>query len=126
MREELRLAIEPPQQTLASQSQTITGLERTAMDHSDQLTALNGTVSTLAAQVKRLTDRCKDLEGRSRRNNIWLIGALEGVEGPRPTEFVTQLLKDTLGLDDAPLLDRTHRTLRPKPKDGDLLRPLFI
>lgn len=50
----------------------------------------------------------------------------EGTKGARPTEFVAQLLKDTLGLDEAPLLNRVHRTLRPKPKEGEPPRPLVI
>lgn len=45
-----------------------------------------------------MTDKCEDLEGRARRNNIWLVGVREGAEVAQPTEFVSQL-KDILGLD---------------------------
>ena len=54
------------------------------------------------------------------------MGLPEGTEGPRPTEFTAQLLQDILGLDNKPMLDRAHRTLRAKPKDGEPPRPHVI
>ena len=126
VREELRHTIEPLQQKLSSHDQTIVELECASTDHRDQLTTLETMVSTLQNQVKLLTDKCEDLEGRARRNNIRLVGVPEGAEGAQPTEFVSRLLKDILGLEEKPLLDRTHRTLRPKPKEGEQPRPLVI
>ena len=96
------------QQKLSSHDQAITEFRRACTDHSDLLTSLDSTVSTLKAEVKLLTDKCEDLEGRARRNNIRLVP--EGAEGVRPTEFIAKLLMDSLGLDDLPLLDRAHRT----------------
>lgn len=73
-----------------------------------------------------LDNRCKDLESRMRRKSIRLLGVPEGVEGPRPTEFVAQLLQELLGLKEKPLLDRVHCTLRSRPRDGEPLRPFVI
>lgn len=115
VREELRHATEPLQQKLDSHDQTIAELDRASTAHSDQLAALEATVSTLQKQASMLTDKCEDLEGRARRNNIRLVGVPEGAEGGQPTEFVSQLLKDTLGLEEKPLLDRAHRTFVPNP-----------
>lgn len=126
VREELRHAIEPMKQKLSSHDQVIKELQRACTDHSDLLTSLDSTVSTLKADVKLLTDKCEDLEGRARRNNIRLVGVPEGAEGVRPTEFIAQLLMDTLGLDELPLLDRAHRTLRSRPSDGKPPRPFVI
>lgn len=42
----------------------------------------------------------------------------EGLEGPCHTEFTAKFLQDLLGLDDKLVLDRAHRTLRARPKDG--------
>lgn len=47
------------------------------------------------------------------------------MEGPRPTDFIAQLLRDLLGLTEKPLLDRAHRTLREKPKEGEPPRPIL-
>lgn len=96
VRKELKHTIKPLQ--LSSHDQTIAELECPSTDHSDQLIALDSTNSALEAQVKLLTDKCEDLEGRSRRNNIRLVGVLGGIEGAHPTEFIAQLLKDTLNL----------------------------
>ncbi|KAJ8364951.1 hypothetical protein SKAU_G00137820 [Synaphobranchus kaupii] len=67
-----------------------------------------------------------DLEGRSRRNNLRLVGIPEDTEGPRPTEFISRLLKKLVNLDEEPLLDRAHRTLRTKPKEGETPQPFVI
>ena len=47
-------------------------------------------------------------------------------EGPQPTESIAKLLMDLLGLDEMPGLDRAHRTLRAKPKEGEPPRPMVI
>lgn len=52
----------------------------------------------------------------SRRHNIRISRIPEGVEGPRPRDFISQLLQDTLSLNEKPLIDRAHRTLRKQPK----------
>ncbi|KAJ4948200.1 hypothetical protein JOQ06_019737 [Pogonophryne albipinna] len=101
-------------------------LERAATDHSGRITELEATVSRLTAQAKHVDDRCEDLEGRSRMNNIRLVGISEGLEGPRPTEFIAKLLQEILRLDEKPLLDRAHRTLRDRPREGDAPRPFVV
>lgn len=73
-----------------------------------------------------LSKKCEDLEGRSRLNNIHLVGVPEGSEGQQPTKFASTLLQDLLGLDAKPALDRAHRTLRAKPAEGDPPRPYVV
>ncbi len=82
-------------------------------------------MTRLSAETARLLDKCQDLEGRSHRNNIHLIGVPEGKEGPRPREFVAQLLTDVLSLDQKPLIDRCHCSLRQRPTDGQPPLPLI-
>lgn len=68
--------------------------------------------------MENLTEKCIDLEGRSKRQNIRIVGVPEGKEnGQRVSNFVTQLLQDVLDLDETPLLDRAHRALRVHPGD---------
>lgn len=126
VRKELKESIEPLQDKVEQHEQTVLQLELAATDHSGRITELEATVSKLTAQAKHLDDRCEDLEGRSRRNNIRLVGLPEGLEGPRATEFIATLLQEILRLDDKPLLDRAHRTLRDKPKEGDAPRPVVV
>jgi len=55
-----------------------------------------------------------------------VMGIPEGLEGARATDFVAQLLRDLLKLDEKPLLDRAHQTLRERPKEGTLPRPFVV
>uniref|UniRef100_A0AAR2KUE7 L1 transposable element RRM domain-containing protein n=1 Tax=Pygocentrus nattereri TaxID=42514 RepID=A0AAR2KUE7_PYGNA len=96
---------------------TMEQMERGLSGCSDDVVALQRTVQQLSNQVAALEDKCEDLEGRSRRNNIRIIGVPEGV-GSCSVSAVSALLKDAFQLEKAPLLDRAHRTLQPPPKQG--------
>ena len=78
-----------------------------------------------------LENVCKliDLESRSRRHNIRLVGLPEDIEGPQPTAFFSQLLLEVFGeqtLTSAPELERAHRTLAAKPGPGGKPRPVVM
>lgn len=75
-----------------------------ATDQSSCIEELEATVNTLTTQVERLDDQCEDLESRSRRNNIHVLGVPEVVEGPQAPDFITEVLQDLLRLSDKPLL----------------------
>lgn len=80
-------------------------------------------------EVKRLLDKCTDLESRSRRQNLRFIGIPEGAEGTNPTKFMTELIHEVLGTEDftSPVvIDRAHRSLASKPKIGDRLRLVLV
>ncbi|KAL0181752.1 hypothetical protein M9458_024158, partial [Cirrhinus mrigala] len=126
VRSDVKGWLEPLQQMVESNTNTIKELERSSSDHSDRITELANLISTLNDRLTHLDAKCEDLEGRSRRNNIRLVGLPEGSEGSRPTEYVAQLLQEVLQLRDKPLLDHAHRTLRDKPKKGQPPRPLVI
>lgn len=123
---ELNANITSIQSLVETQGATIKELEVSATSCSDDLSSLQTSVSVLAGEVKQLQAKCEDLEGRSRRNNIRLIGLAEGLELPNSREFISQLLRDLLGLEDVPLLDRAHRSSREKPKEGAPPRPIII
>ncbi|RXN15687.1 putative transposase element L1Md-A101/L1Md-A102/L1Md-A2 [Labeo rohita] len=126
VRSDVKGWLEPLQQMVESNTSTIKELERSSSDHSDRITELENLISTLNDRLTHLDAKCEYLEGRSRRNNIRLVGLPEGSEGSRPTEYVAQLLQEVLQLRDKPLLDRAHRTLRDKPKKGQPPRPLIV
>ncbi|KAI4829318.1 hypothetical protein KUCAC02_023364 [Chaenocephalus aceratus] len=126
VRQELKSSVEPLQRAAEAHEATIRDLEKAATDHNTRIDKLEATVDMLTSQVKRLDDKCEDLEGRSRRNNLRVMGIPEGLEGARATDFVAQLLRDLLKLDEKPLLDRAHRTLRERPKEGTLPQPFVV
>lgn len=125
VKREITGALAPLETKITSFASTISELEEVANDHDERLTSLQASVSQLRGEVDSLTKKYEDLEGRSRLNNIRILGVAEQSEGPRPTEFVAGLLQNLLHLDAKPVLDRAHRTLRPRPRDGAPPRPFI-
>uniref|UniRef100_H3AP84 L1 transposable element RRM domain-containing protein n=1 Tax=Latimeria chalumnae TaxID=7897 RepID=H3AP84_LATCH len=74
-------------------------------------------------------DKIQDLENRSRRNNIRVLGIPEGIEGngvSGPALLLT-VLRDCLPLEsaDAIEVERAHRTLGPRPPPDQRPRPII-
>ncbi|TWW54773.1 hypothetical protein D4764_0109550 [Takifugu flavidus] len=109
---------------------TITASLETNADSVDgRLLGLEATCTELTAANEKLKAKTADLEARSRRNNVRIIGLPESIEGPRPTDFFSALLSQLLGeetLPKPPVLDRAHRSLASKPKQGERPRPVII
>ncbi|KAK1901706.1 LINE-1 type transposase domain containing protein 1 [Dissostichus eleginoides] len=77
--------------------------------------------------MKIFSDRNEDLEARSRRFNLCITRIQEKLEaGKNPTDFVTKLLRETLGLEKEPLLDRSHHTLRVRPQEDQPPRAFVV
>ncbi|XP_076747485.1 uncharacterized protein LOC143421738 [Maylandia zebra] len=73
---------------------------------------LENEVSKLKSDVAKLTSKLDDIEGRQRRCNARIVGVKEGFENTgKPTAAIATMLKDILGLDFTPMLDRAHRSL---------------
>lgn len=108
---------------VAKLADTVGDMEVARSGCTDDIVDMKRTVERLAAKVNSLEDKCEDLESRSRRNNIRILGVEEGKDSCSPTA-VAALLKRALALDEEPLVDRSHRTLQPKPKPGE--RPRAI
>lgn len=100
---------------VAAMGNTMEEMEKGLSGCSDDVAILQRTVQQLSTQVAALEDKCEDLEGRSRRNNIRIVGVPEG-QSSCSTTAVSVLLKEAFQLEKAPLLDRAHRTLQPPPK----------
>lgn len=108
------------QLTINDHRTTLEHLEQSATASADAVTKLQAQVKSLSEQVSELTEKCIDLEGRSKRQNIRIAGIREGMEnGQGAGEFVAKLLMEVLGLDELPVLDRAHRALRSRPDDSD-------
>ncbi|KAJ4945221.1 hypothetical protein JOQ06_013756 [Pogonophryne albipinna] len=91
--------------------------------------ALEATCATLTDSNVKLLAKVTDLESRSRRNNIRIVGLPESIEGPHPSTFFPKLLMEVFGegvLDSPPECDRAHRSLTDKPKPGQRPRPVII
>ncbi|TWW59884.1 hypothetical protein D4764_06G0014140 [Takifugu flavidus] len=125
----LEAKIDLIQTTVSSHGQRIASLETNADSVDGRLLGLEATCAELTAANEKLKAKTADLEARSRRNNVRIIGLPESIEGPRPTDFFSALLSQLLGeetLPKPPVLDRAHRSLAPKPKQGERPRPVII
>lgn len=96
-------------------------IDEKASDHECRLAVMEKTMGKLQTENTRLRAKTNDLEGRSRRNNIKIVGIPEGEEKGRPTEFISAIFPTLLGESHFPkpvVIDRAHRTLQPKPAEG--------
>lgn len=96
-------------------------VEKQAAEQERRVMNMEASLAELRQQNKGLHSKVLDSEGRSRRNNIKIVGIPEGEEKGRPTDFVSQLIPKLLGaenFDEPVMIDRAHRTLQPKPAEG--------
>lgn len=103
---------------------TVGEMEHALTECSDDVAEMKATIKSLTASVTKLENKCEDLESRSRRNNIRIVGVPEGPNTCTTTAVAT-LLKEAFGLVKEPLLDRSHRTLQPIPQPGDRPRAIM-
>ncbi|KAE8301015.1 hypothetical protein D5F01_LYC01165 [Larimichthys crocea] len=73
--------------------------ENQTMDHEQRIHAVEASVAELQQENKKLRAKLSDLEGRSRRNNIKIVGVPEGEKKGRLTDFVSNLIPKLLGDD---------------------------
>lgn len=124
-------AIEGVTAKINSQDHRIDDLEQHLSSYSDRVVSLERAVEDLTKNNKQLTEKMEDLESRSRRCNLRVIGIPEGAEGSDPVTFMSNFFADVLGTDvfqTPPLLDRAHR-IGPKPSspNSEGLKPrVFI
>lgn len=117
------------QSTINSHNQRITSLENAVTASSDEVQDLTAKLTAVVDDNAKLKAKLVDLEGRSRRNNVRVIGVPEDIEWPRPTAFFSQLLVDVFGAGTfvtAPELDRAHRTLTAKPASNARPRAVVL
>ncbi|KAL6455288.1 hypothetical protein MHYP_G00362830 [Metynnis hypsauchen] len=74
-------------------------------------------VAHLKAQSKPLENKCEDLEARSRRNNIRIVGVPESQASS--TVAISALLQKLFNLTEVLMLDRSHRSLALAPRQAE-------
>lgn len=115
--------------TVEDHGQRVSSLELAAEDLSQRVVDLENVCTTLSEDNARLKAKVTDLESRSRRQNIRILGLPESIESGRPTEFFSNLLREVFGtetLPSLPELDRAHRSLAAKPAPGQRPRPVIL
>lgn len=129
LRTELSRKIETLHKTHTETANTQKEMEKSLCDTSDRIMQLEKTAETLSNDYKKLQEKCMDLENRSRRQNLRIIGISEGIEAGNPSRFMAEFFTEVFGEEnfDSPIIiDRAHRTLAPKPRKGDRPRAMVV
>lgn len=117
-------------ETLNMYGQQITDIEDGMTEFDKRLDSLETSRTLLAKENDALKEKVAYLDNYTGRQNIRIVGIPENAESPRPSEFIAKLLVDVLGEDSfekPPSVDRAHRSLAPKPADGDnKSRPIIV
>ena len=99
LREELRLISETTISLANEMEARKKEVDDTLNDQSDSIASMETKLKEMEKEILKLRGRSEDLEARSRRNNIRIVGVREGAEtGKKPLEFIAGLLKEKLGL----------------------------
>uniref|UniRef100_A0A8P4G1W7 L1 transposable element RRM domain-containing protein n=1 Tax=Dicentrarchus labrax TaxID=13489 RepID=A0A8P4G1W7_DICLA len=95
----------------------------------DRVTALEKSQQSISKECKKMQDKCQDLENRSRRQNLRLVGITEGAEGGNMIKFLADFFPAVLGADNFSslvVIDRAHRTLAPRLTSGERPRAILV
>lgn len=111
-------------QEFAGLRSTVTEMEQSLSTCTDDIVDLQAKVDAMSKEFAKLENKCEDLESRSRRNNIRIVGVPE--ENVLSATDVSVLLMEAFQLGKEPLVDRAHRTLAPKPNTGERPRAMVV
>ncbi|KAJ3583685.1 hypothetical protein NHX12_015915 [Muraenolepis orangiensis] len=118
----LEAAVGALRDTVGSFQARLVATETIAGENFERLTTAEATIKALQAQNQILLDHVDVIENRSHRSNLRIVNIPEGSEnGKDPVKFIAELLVECVGPDvfTEPLeLERAHRSLATKPKDG--------
>lgn len=105
-------AIESIRKEMNECTERMSQAEQRISSAEDDVASVQSKVRALESKCKTLEDHVLDLEARSRRNNLRLVGLPEGVEGRDPCSFLENWIPQTLNnieLQSPAVLERAHR-----------------
>lgn len=129
LRSEIQSAIAPIKAALSECSEKVREVEGSMNVFDARLAGVESACNLLASENNKLLAKIDDLENRSRRNNLRVVGIPEGMEEGRPTEFMSSFFQEVFGqecLDSPPVLDRAHRSSAARPREGERPRPFIL
>lgn len=108
----LETSLQATQAALMEHANRITAVENMSSEHDDRLIKLEQQATMLENANKALQEKVIDLEARSRRQNIKIVGLPENIESGRAADFVANLFPSLFGGEhfSRPVkVDRAHR-----------------
>lgn len=125
----LKTSISAVKASLQTQGEKLKDVEESLTNVDGRVTSLETACAALTKDNERMKMKLDDLENRSRRNNVRIIGIPEHTEGAHPTAFTEELLLKVFGKESfpkPPVVDRAHRSLAPVPKSNQPPRPFIV
>ncbi|KAK7930433.1 hypothetical protein WMY93_006828 [Mugilogobius chulae] len=131
LREEIKRAIAPINIVLDEYNEKLRSHENELGELDTRMVTMEANYKELSNRYEKLLRKTDDMENRTRRCNLRILGVPEGLEQGNPTKFVAGLLYEILGggpngLEKPPVLDRAHRALGPLPPEGGRPRPFIV
>ncbi|MEQ2185912.1 hypothetical protein GOODEAATRI_023002 [Goodea atripinnis] len=117
---ELNSSISSLRAVLSDICDRVSSIQATAESHDRRISELKKRCDSLADQCSQQQAKLEDLEARSCRQNIHIVGIPEKAENGKPMDFIIKLLPKLLGEDNfnQPVeVDRAHRSLT-QAKEG--------
>lgn len=105
-------AIENMRKEISGCTERVSQAELRISSTEDDVTQLQTKLQALELKCKFLEDNVLDLESRSRRNNLKLVGLPEGMEGRDSCSFLEKRIPEALtnaDLQSSVVLERAHR-----------------
>lgn len=102
--------------------------ERRLSEAEDDQVQIDAKQKKMEKQLAGMTAKAEDLEARSCRSNISLMGISETTNMGPMERYVEQLLISMLGREtfsDIFIVERAHRSLAPRPPTGSRPRPII-
>lgn len=129
LRAEIKSDIAPLQSALSSYCERVDEVEAAVTNIDTRLNAMETNYANLLAMNEKMQAKIDDLENRSRRDNLRVVGIPEGVEKGNPTEFMSNFFFEVLGplgLESPPSLERAHRAAGAKPGADERPRAMIL
>ncbi len=126
LREEVHNSLKAVTSEVNAHEERLTSLENATSAWTTSLQVLEPAVASLRNEIAALQAKCTDLECRSHRSNVCLVGIPEGMEGTQPTKCIAEALQEIFSLCEPLLLARAHRTLAARPAEGQRPRAFVI
>lgn len=118
----LEASMASTQASLVCLGDRIKEVENATADYDRRISLVEQKCAKVQSENKALCEKVIDLEARSRRQNIKIVGLPERIENGRPTEFLTKFIPDLLGTSNFSTsleVDRAHRLGRqPSGEDA--------
>lgn len=113
---ELSSALSNVSSALTDMTTRVEETEEAVQAHEGRIESLERLNAKMAAETVLMQAKLEDLESRSRRQNIRIMGIKEKMENGKPSEFVSSLVSELPGQEnfEKPIqIDMAHRSARP-------------